>query len=99
LSTALNLSAALPPACRIRSYRLVARGSGTDGEELVQRVLAAVESVPFRAGGETIPLTASIGWAPFPLSSATLEGALDLADHALYQANTKGRNRAVRAPV
>jgi diguanylate cyclase (GGDEF)-like protein len=79
-------------------FLLVARGAGADGEALVRRVLAAVESVPFQAGGEAIPLTASIGWAPFPLSSATLEGALDLADHALYQAKHEGRNRAVRAP-
>lgn len=79
-------------------FLLVARGPDTNGETLVQRVLAAVESVPFHAGGEAIPLTASIGWAPFPLSSATLEGALDLADHALYQAKHEGRNRAVRAP-
>lgn len=80
-------------------FLLVARGSGATGEELVQRVLAAVESVPFRAGGETIPLTASIGWTPFPLSAVTLEGALDLADHALYQAKNEGRNRAVRVPL
>jgi diguanylate cyclase (GGDEF)-like protein len=80
-------------------FLLVARGSAATGEELVQRVLAAVESVPFRAGGEAIPLTASIGWAPFPLSSATLEGVLDLADHALYQAKNEGRNRAVRVPA
>ncbi len=79
-------------------FLLVARGAGTDGETLVQRVLAAVASVPFRAGDNAIPLTASIGWAPFPLSSATLEGALDLADQALYQAKNEGRNRAVRVP-
>ncbi|HEX6097674.1 MAG TPA: GGDEF domain-containing protein [Thermoanaerobaculia bacterium] len=78
-------------------FLLVARGSGATGEALVQRVLAAVESAPFQANGDTIPLTASIGWALFPLSSATLEGALDLADHALYQAKNEGRNRAVRA--
>ncbi|HET8772555.1 MAG TPA: GGDEF domain-containing protein [Thermoanaerobaculia bacterium] len=78
-------------------FLLVARGPGAAGEELVRRVLAAVESVPFRANGDPIPLTASIGWAPFPQSAATLEGALDLADRALYQAKNEGRNRAVRA--
>ncbi len=79
-------------------FLLVARAPGATGEELVRRVLAAVESVPFPAGGDAIPLTASIGWTPFPLSSATLEGALDLADRALYQAKNEGRNRAVRTP-
>lgn len=78
-------------------FLLVARGAGAAGEELVRRVLAAVESVPFRANGDAIPLTASIGWAPFPQSAATLEAALDLADRALYQAKNEGRNRAVCA--
>jgi len=81
-------------------FLLVARGRAAgSGEALAQRILDAIGSTPFRANGDDVPLTASVGWAPFPVSRGgtplSLEGALDLADHALYEAKEAGRNRAV----
>jgi diguanylate cyclase (GGDEF)-like protein len=68
-------------------------------DEIVLRVLRAVSAEPINCQGTDIHVTASIGYAPMPLSpsdaAAGWEHALDLADRALYEAKKRGRNRAV----
>jgi diguanylate cyclase (GGDEF)-like protein len=69
--------------------------------ELARHILSLfASSAFFVTAGKGIPLSVSIGWAPFPMSDPAsgpiaIETALDLADRALYQAKTLGRNRAV----
>ena len=68
-------------------------------DEIVLRVLRAISAEPINCQGTDIHVTASIGYAPMPLSpsdaAAGWEHALDLADRALYEAKKRGRNRAV----
>lgn len=67
-------------------------------EQLVERLLAAIGGAPFEVGGRRLPVTASIGFATFPLAPAQLalpwERAVGLVDAALFHAKTEGRNRA-----
>jgi diguanylate cyclase (GGDEF)-like protein len=67
-------------------------------EALAQRLLATVGNEPVRHGQETIAVTASIGFATFPLRPARLPqpwaSAIDLVDTAMYLAKAHGRNRA-----
>ncbi|MEQ8639446.1 MAG: PleD family two-component system response regulator [Alphaproteobacteria bacterium] len=49
------------------------------------------------ADGEAVSVAISIGVATAPLSNATGESLLELADTALYQAKAAGRNRTVAA--
>ncbi|HBL32113.1 MAG TPA: hypothetical protein DD490_35270 [Acidobacteria bacterium] len=73
------------------------------GALLAERLLEAVGGRPFRIGVDrTVPVTVSIGWAPFPWSgedpeAVLFEEVLSLADHALYLAKRNGRNRSVGA--
>jgi len=68
-------------------------------DEIVLRVLRTISAEPINCQGTDIRVTASIGYAPMPLSAsdaaAGWEHALDLADRALYEAKKRGRNRAV----
>jgi diguanylate cyclase (GGDEF)-like protein len=65
---------------------------------LVERMLAAVALEPVAWEGRSIGMTASIGYATFPLAPpAPATGwarAVDLVDSALYLAKAQGRNRA-----
>jgi diguanylate cyclase (GGDEF)-like protein len=67
-------------------------------EALAQRLLLAIGSHPVRLGRESIAVTASIGFATFPLQPAlrplAWERAIDLVDTAMYLAKAHGRNRA-----
>jgi diguanylate cyclase (GGDEF)-like protein len=82
-------------------FLLIAGGRGAaEGPELAKRLLEIIAATPFNAGGTEVWLTASIGWAPYPLflrspAAAGIEAVLDLADRAMYQAKASGRNRAV----
>jgi diguanylate cyclase (GGDEF)-like protein len=67
---------------------------------LAERVLQAVGDTPVAVeGAEPLNITASIGYARFPLPphrvSLSWEQAVNLADMALYTAKSLGRNRAV----
>jgi diguanylate cyclase (GGDEF)-like protein len=67
---------------------------------LAERVLRSVGDTPVVIdGGPTLAITASIGYARFPLPphrvALSWEQALNLADMALYTAKSLGRNRAV----
>jgi diguanylate cyclase (GGDEF)-like protein len=67
-------------------------------EAMAERLLAAVGIEPVRHGQQTIAVTASIGFATFPLGperqALPWERAIDLVDTALYLAKAHGRNRA-----
>ncbi|OZI77890.1 sensor domain-containing diguanylate cyclase [Bordetella genomosp. 12] len=56
----------------------------------VASLLIAVLSYPFP--GVSVPLGASVGIALFPQDGATLDGLLDRADQALYEAKRAGRS-------
>ena len=69
-------------------------------EALAQRLLQAVAGTPVSlADGGTLDVTASIGYAAFPLPPYHVplspEQAVNLADMALYTAKSQGRNCAV----
>ncbi len=65
---------------------------------LAERLLAAIGSAPVKHGRERIAVTASIGFATFPLlperRAIDWERAVDLVDKAMYLAKAHGRNRA-----
>jgi diguanylate cyclase (GGDEF)-like protein len=82
-------------------FLLIAGGRGaTDGEALAKRLLETIAATPFATENTEVRLSASIGWAPYPLfprspSAVGIEAVLDLADRAMYHAKATGRNRAV----
>jgi diguanylate cyclase (GGDEF)-like protein len=65
---------------------------------LAQRLLNALAALPVTVGDQALPISASIGYAVFPLQPGQLELpwslAVDLVDAAMYLAKTQGRNRA-----
>jgi diguanylate cyclase (GGDEF)-like protein len=67
-------------------------------EALAQRLLAAIGREPILLGQLLISVSASIGFATFPLQplrrALTWEKAIDLVDTAMYLAKAHGRNRA-----
>ena len=69
-----------------------------DTETIAERLLTALNARPFAVQGHTIEITASIGYASFPLAPLRLpvsvERAVQLVDAALYLAKSNGRNRA-----
>jgi len=85
-------------------FLLVARGlSDEQTQALAARVLQALGGVPVvlgaaPGGGASVPVTASIGCATFPIAPQRLavpwERAIDLVDTALYLAKAHGRNLA-----
>ena len=64
---------------------------------LAQRLLDLI-GAPIRHGEHTIPTTASIGFASFPMAPHDLtlgwERAIDLVDTVMYMAKAHGRNKA-----
>jgi diguanylate cyclase (GGDEF)-like protein len=64
---------------------------------LAQRLLDLIGS-PVRHGEQNIPVTASIGFASFPVAPHDLtlnwERAIDLVDTVMYMAKAHGRNKA-----
>ena len=67
-------------------------------DTLAQRMLGALDCGPVVAGAQRIAVTASIGFATFPIGPGLLrvpwERAIDLVDTAMYLAKAHGRNRA-----
>lgn len=65
---------------------------------LAQRLLGAIGGSPVQHGDDRIAVTASLGFATFPLQPAReplpWERAIDLVDTAMYLAKAHGRNRA-----
>ena len=68
--------------------------------EVAARLLAGIAARPLLHHGAAIPVTVSIGYAPFPMPPAGAgpapgwERTLHLVDMALYMAKSHGRNRA-----
>ncbi len=73
--------------------------AGADGETalgIAERLRRSVEQIEVEERGHTIPLTISLGVAPFPELWASAPGELlALADEALYEAKERGRNRTL----
>ncbi|MGN6528048.1 MAG: diguanylate cyclase domain-containing protein [Burkholderiaceae bacterium] len=73
-----------------------------EAEALALRLLAALADAPVRHEGQPVAVSASIGYAGFPLASSApqpelvvpWERAIALVDTAMYLAKTHGRNRA-----
>jgi len=67
-------------------------------DTLAQRMLKALDTSPVVVDGRRIAVTASIGYATFPIGPAPLhvswERAINLVDTAMYLAKAHGRNRA-----
>ena len=67
-------------------------------DALAQRMLGTLDRQPVVVGTQRIGVTASIGFATFPIGPALLrvswERAIDLVDTAMYLAKAHGRNRA-----
>ena len=68
-------------------------------EQMAARVLKTIGQAPIVVGAQSLRVTASIGYARFPLppygAEVHWEQAVNLADMALYTAKNQGRNRAV----
>ncbi|MGQ7861254.1 diguanylate cyclase [Pseudomonas sp. 32A] len=66
---------------------------------IAEHMRSSVEHLP-RVGGDTVPITVSIGLSTWTKNSrTTLEELLLNADQALYEAKHTGRNRVVDASV
>lgn len=82
---------------------LAPRAAGEQADQMAARVLRTLGESPImigeRAEAHALRVTASIGYARFPLpphgADVPWEQAVNLADMALYSAKKKGRNRAV----
>ena len=73
--------------------------SNGDLTRVCQRILLAVNQTPVTTAAHAIPVTVSLGACPFPLAPDPLfaqdwQRHLHLADLALYQAKSTGRDRA-----
>jgi diguanylate cyclase (GGDEF)-like protein len=80
-------------------FLIVVRALSQDQvETMAERLLATIGREPVVHGRQAIAVTASIGFATFPLEPARhplpWERAIDLVDTALYLAKAHGRNRA-----
>ncbi len=78
---------------------LAPRAAPEQAEQMAARVLRCLGDTPIVVGTESLRVTASIGYARFPLppysAEVPWEQAINLADMALYTAKNQGRNRAV----
>jgi diguanylate cyclase (GGDEF)-like protein len=78
---------------------LAPRAAPEQAEQMAARVLAALANASIDVGAAALRITASIGYARFPLppygADVPWEQAINLADMALYTAKNQGRNRAV----
>jgi diguanylate cyclase (GGDEF)-like protein len=66
---------------------------------VADRLLVALNSTAIEADGQSVSMSASIGiaFAPSPPMVGGSDALLELADQAMYEAKTAGRNRWVIA--
>ena len=81
-------------------FLVLASKLGTEqADQLAARVLSSIGASPVLVEQQAVWVTASIGYACFPLPPYAVpvhcEQAINLADMALYTAKSQGRNRAV----
>lgn len=78
---------------------LAPRAAPEQAQQMAARVLRSLGETPIVVGTQALRVTASIGYARFPLppygTEVPWEQAINLADMALYTAKNQGRNRAV----
>lgn len=75
-------------------FALILRGAtALQAPELIPRLLAALK-VPVRIDAGIIPVSGTIGYAPFDLAEDSLHGFIHRADSALYQAKRTKRGSA-----
>lgn len=72
------------------------QASATEAQEIAHRIQQRIEAIPVEIGSE-LNMTASIGVAPLLPGTRDVDEWLQLADAALYQAKSRGRNRVVMA--
>ncbi|KAF1858263.1 hypothetical protein Lal_00014764 [Lupinus albus] len=67
-------------------------------DEVALRIMRGIPAQPLEYQGVRVPVTVSVGFAPFPLAFGTTpltwERVVNIADMALYQAKSHGRNCA-----
>lgn len=61
--------------------------------ELARRVLEVIDGLRFEFGGRSVGLTASIGIAMYPRHATDAEALIAIADHAMYQSKSGGRDQ------
>lgn len=72
-------------------------GTGEEeGIRVAQGLLEAI-SFPYRLDDNTCTVSASIGVATYPADGRSVEALLRSADHAMYTAKARGKNRVVAA--
>jgi diguanylate cyclase (GGDEF)-like protein len=70
-----------------------------EASEVAERLRRSVEKHPFFVGGTSVTLTLSLGAAArLPQSPVLSEELIKMADHALFQAKTGGRNTVATYP-
>ncbi len=82
-------------ACRYggEEFVLVMPGSRVENAyQLVEQLRLAFGNIKVTCGETTLQATFSAGIAVYPVHAVTADELLPLADHALYQAKTAGRN-------
>lgn len=62
---------------------------------VAEAIRAAIENLRIDFQGQTIRVTASAGYASYPLHGQSVEDLVGAADAALYQAKASGRNRVL----
>lgn len=80
-------------------FLILVRSENTDDARLLaQRLLDQLGGLPVDHGPLSIPISASIGFASFPMAPSGLtlewERAVDMADTVMYMSKAHGRNKA-----
>jgi len=78
---------------------LLADATIEDALPVAEKIRVEVERNPLTIGGtlRPLPVTISLGVATFPIDAVNGPGLVAVADRALYQAKSAGRNRVCRA--
>jgi diguanylate cyclase (GGDEF)-like protein/PAS domain S-box-containing protein len=74
---------------------LLPAGAGADAGAAAAHLLAELREHPLQLEDRLVPVTASIGVAPFGAQTERLHDLLSAADLAMYQAKRAGRNQVV----